>query len=581
MRDLFEKNVVVSNRPTKSDVGGLAFLFSLSCLVNILFLTGPLFMMQVYDRFLPSGNLATLFGLFGIALIMYFAFGVFDVFRLQIAAIRGEAIAQRYSKQAFEKSVRSVSLGKNGPETNAPEDVEVVRNFLTSPSLMALFDLPSIPIFFIAVSLLHPTLGLTVLVAGCILAALAVLNERLSRKAMEPGRKNSLTATEILSDARADAVSLNANQMTDTAAMFWQREDEKARTHVHKGTKILSSFGSITKTLRMIIQSMVLAIGGWLVLEGNLSAGAMIAASVVFARAIAPIEQTLGNYRQLLSARSAWNRIKKWCEEDSIDGESFQLPEPAKSVVANGVSIASPATGQTLVEGVSFSLQSRDVLGVVGASGAGKSTLANALVGVWPIQNGRLLFDDAEIGQWSDKQKSKFIGYLGQSVRLIDATLAENISRFDDNASPEKVIEASKIAGVHQLILSMPDGYETRVGRGGVRLSGGQCQRIGLARALYSNPFVLVLDEPTAHLDPVGKEALIQLLRRRRAENKITIITTHDETILKHVTKLAVLEKGQMVISGPRDAVQSQLKSQNANSQTPIKSDASFAMESV
>lgn len=585
MSDLQPVKSIASKGRISDKVGGLWALFIISFVVNVLFLTGPIFMMQVYDRFLPTGNMATLFGLFAIAVIMYVAFGAFDVFRLQISALRGEAIAEKYGDKAFEKAMLASALGRKGAATHAPEDVETIRSYLTSPSLMALFDLPSIPLFFIAVTLLHPVLGLTVISAGIVLGLLAIWNERSSRTTMEPGRQKALQASQILTESRADSVSLLGNGMTQAAAEYWKREDQQARGPILDGTRLLATFGSVTKTLRMIIQSIVLAVGGWLVVEGQLTAGAMIAASIVFARAIAPIEQTLNSYRQLLSARSAWQRIKLWRDEVEMTEEKFELPHPCKAVDATQIAVSSPETGEDILKNVSFALVPNDVLGVVGPSGSGKSSLVKALVGAWPIESGRLAFDNADLAQWSLSEKSEFIGYLGQSVSLVDASFAENIARLKSNYRPEDVITAAKVAGVHDLILSMPEGYQTRVGMGGVRLSGGQRQRIGLARALYGNPFLLVLDEPTAHLDPDGKTALIQVLHRRRAEGKITIITSHDDSILRHVTKLVVLEKGLMKISGPKAAVSAQLrqveKNLNAKTSSPMPTTSSKVREPV
>ncbi len=542
---------------------GFGVLIILSFLVNLLFLTGPVFMMQVYDRVLPSGNIATLIGLFAIAVLLYAAFGVFDAIRLQIAAIRGEQIAQRYAGPAFETALAAAAVGDTSARANAPEDVEAIRSYLTSPSLIALFDLPAIPFFFLAVTLLHPILGLTVIVAGIILAGLAVWNERLSRAQMNEGAPDVARANQMLVDARSDAISLLGNGMSGAAKTFWTVPEINGRLGLLDGTRLLAMFSSLTKTLRLAIQSLVLGIGGWLAVQGVLSPGAMIAASIVFARAIAPIEQTLNSYRQLLRARSAWANIKSWSDEDAAkSAPSFTLPAPSQSMRATKLSIAAPESDKLLVRDVSFALEAGDIMGIIGPSGAGKSTLSRALVGAWPVQGGRLMIDGADLTQWPASARGNFIGYLAQSVHLMDATISENIAHLDPTAPPKHVIAAGKAAGVHELILSFPDGYATQVGTGGGRLSGGQRQRIGLARALFNDPFILVLDEPAAHLDPDGLTALASAIAKRKRDGKITIFASHAPQLMRLSTKLMSLEHGRMTVSGPRDEVLAHMKVQ-------------------
>lgn len=544
---------------------GMIFLFVLSFIVNLLFLTGPVFMMQVYDRVLPSGNISTLIGLFAIALLMYVAFGIFDALRQQISALRGEEIAAKYDGPAFAAAIDASAAGAIDARTTAPEDVETVRNFLTSPGIIALFDLPAMPFYFIAIFLLHPILGGVVVVAGIVLTILALINERQNRKRMTEAQQTLSQGSRLLNAARRDAQSLKANGMVGTAQDFWQSRQQEGRKGILGSLRIIGAFSSLTKTIRLAIQSLVLGIGGWLAVIGVMTPGAMIAASIVFSRAIAPLEQSLNNFRNLARARDTWKRIKTWAPHYA-DGTNaaFDLPAPKEAFNVSKVRINAPSTDTPLVQDVTTILNAGDVLAIIGPSGAGKSCVARALSGAWPISGGSIRLDGAELSQWPASSLGLHIGYLAQHVELMDGLVSENIARFRPDATEADIIAAAQAAGVHQLILSLPNGYQTKIGDGAVQLSGGQKQRIGLARALFGDPFLVVLDEPSAHLDGPGEQALVESIAKRNKNGKITIITSHDQKLLGIATKVMVLENGRMNMSGPRDKVLAKLKEQYA-----------------
>jgi len=561
-----------ANEPLGSSV---LTIFILSSAVNTLFLTGPIYMMQVYDRVLGSGSVPTLLGLSAIALIMYLMLGFFDTLRQQIATLRGEEVSARYDGPAFRASLDAAAAGVVDERSNAPEDVESVRGFATSPAMMTFYDLPAIPFYFLAVMMLHPVLGMFVMGAAFILAGLAFMNDRSSRQRMSDAQKKLSGVSSILSSARKDSESLKANGMIGAAQTYWQNEQKVGRSEMVSSMLVTSAFSTGTKSIRMAIQSMVLGVGAWLAIAGALSPGAMIAASIVFSRSIAPFEQLLNNFRTLVRARDAWARVQVWAP-DYVDkkAQAFDLPAPAKSLIVDNLSVKIPGQDKNLLTGISVNLEAGDILSILGSSGVGKTSLARTIVGAWAGSHGSIRIDGAELSQWPADQLGEHVGYLSQYTNLLNGTVAQNISRFRPNATSESVIQAAQIASVHEMILGFDDGYKTRLGDGAVMLSGGQRQRIGLARAIYGAPFLAVLDEPSAHLDAPGKVALAKALLERRRAGKITIITSHDPALLNLVTKVMVLESGKMTVSGPRDAVlkkMEEMKAAAANQQAPQK----------
>ena len=552
--------------------GGLIVLFVLSCLVNLLALTGPIFMMQIYDRVLPSGAVSTLVGMALITLLLYLALGAFDTFRQQIATLRSEELAERLSESAFLASLgegvtqKETDAGIKQAAFSAPEDVETLRSYLSSPALLAWFDLPAMPVFLILVALLHPVLGVVVLLAGLLLGALALINERLTRKRFAEARESQFASQRLLQDSRRDADSVSANAMSRALAFRWLNLQEKSRRDQLQGTRINSVLTSITKTLRMAIQSAVLGIGAWLAIQQEISPGAMIAASIIFARALAPLEQTLTGFKQFLRAREAWSRIKLWAEKDNGPQQSAptELPAPRNTFGAEDLEIfptGAIADPKPLLKNVSFVLNAGECLAVLGPSGAGKSTLARAIAGARAPDSGRVLLDGADLYLWPQERRGQHIGYLSQDVTMFGGSVAQNISRFSTTAKDEDIVAAAKSARVHELILGLPQGYDTVIGQGGLRLSGGQVQRIGLARALYLDPFVVVLDEPNAHLDMPSEMALVDAIRQRNANGKLTILISHGPALTSCAQKIMVIEAGIMKTFGPRDQILSQLRS--------------------
>lgn len=529
-----------------------------SFVINVLYLTGPIFMMQVYDRVLASANIPTLIGLALIAVLLYAFFGVLEYIRSQALRANSETVTESLAQKAY--SISILNTCENAPTTEkrqALHDVNMLRNFLSSQPFSALFDLPWAPIFLIFIFGLHPGLGVFALIAAIILALLAVVNERMSRDQLKKSSGIANQSNTLALNAQRNAVTLRANGMIGSMAKRWRETDYSARETSLQGSAVNSSFSTLTKTLRLVIQSLLLAAGAYYVIQGELSPGGIIASSVIFSRALAPLEQILGNYSSLVNAREAWKNIKTWMFEEDTNAEKESLPTPSKSLLAQEVTVFVPNEKTVLLRNIQFALKAGDVLGISGHSGCGKSTLVKALVGAFPIANGRICLDGADLPQWPRELLGKHIGYLPQEIELFDGTVAENIARFRENPEFDKVLKASELAGTHELVLGFNDGYNTRVGSDeGVALSAGQKQRIALARALYDDPFLVVMDEPNSNLDADGDKALANAITELKKRGAIVIFVAHRQNILEKANKLLLMRKGEMVAFGkPEDIV--------------------------
>ncbi|TXN09140.1 type I secretion system permease/ATPase [Methylobacterium sp. WL103] len=532
------------------------FLFGMSGIINVLALTGSFYMLQVYDRALPSGSLPTLVGLSTLAIGLYLFQGMFDVLRQQILVRIGAQLDRRIAPLAQRVSIDMPRFGFSAAESmERSRDVDTVRGFLGSPGLVALFDLPWTPVFLVFVYMLHPWLGMLTIAGAVLLTFLTILTELMTRR-WTGATMQAVVARNAIGDSNArNADVLKAMGFSERAVDRYRLANNEHLELQTRTTDIAGTFGAISRVLRMILQSAVLGLGAYLVIGGELSAGAIIAASITSARALAPIDQTVGNWKAISVARTAFGRLRETLVALSGVDRPMPLPMPQSSLRVNSVTVAAPGSGRVLLSDVGFELNAGQALGVIGPSGGGKTTLSRALTGIWPVLRGGVRLDGADLPQWDEESLGRIIGYLPQEVCLMDATVEENISRLAENPEPALVVAAARAAGVHEMILRMPDGYRTELGPFGTSLSGGQRQRIGLARALYGNPFLLVLDEPNSNLDGEGEAALAAAILGVRARGGIAVVIAHRPSVLAAVDVVAVIQDGKLTAFGPKEAI--------------------------
>ena len=532
------------------------FLVAMSGIINILALTGSFYMLQVYDRALPSGSLPTLVGLSTLAIGLYVFQGVFDVLRQQILVRIGAQLDRRIAPLAQRVSIDMPRFGFSTAEAmERSRDVDTVRGFLGSPGLVALFDLPWTPVFLVFVYMLHPYLGGLTIAGAVLLTFITIVTELLTRR-WTGATQQAVVARNAIADSNArNADVLKAMGFAERAVDRYRRANNEHLELQTRTTDITGTFAAISRVLRMILQSAVLGLGAYLVIGGELSAGSIIAASITSARALAPIDQTVGNWKGIAVARRAFGRLSETLVALSGVDRPMPLPMPQTSLRVGSVTVAAPGSGRVLLSDVNFELQAGQTLGVIGPSGGGKTTLSRALTGIWPILRGGIRLDGADLSQWDEDSLGRIIGYLPQEVCLMDATVEENISRLSQDADPSLVVAAARAAGVHEMILRLPEGYRTELGPFGTALSGGQRQRIAHARALYGNPFLLVLDEPNSNLDGEGEAALAAAIQGVRARGGIAIVIAHRPSVLAAVDTIAVIQDGKLTAFGPKEAI--------------------------
>jgi ATP-binding cassette subfamily C protein len=532
------------------------FLFGMSGIINILALTGAFYMLQIYDRALTSGSVPTLVAISVLAIGLYFFQGMFDVIRAQILVRIGARLDRRIAPMAHQVAIDMPRFGFSTAEAlERGRDVDTVRGFLGSQGPIALFDLPWMPLFLIFVYMLHPWLGALTAGGAFVLAVLAIVTELMTRRLSSSTHQAGVSRNAIADSNARNADILKAMGFASRAVARFGRANDDHLELQTRTNDISGTFGAISRVLRMILQSAVLGLGAFLTIQGDLTAGAIIAASVASARALAPIDLAIGNWKNVVQARTAFGRLKETAMALARDDEPMELPAPTTSLKVENITVAAPGSGRILLSDVSFELKAGQALGIIGPSGGGKTTLVRALTGVWPVLRGSVRLDDAELSQWDDEALGQFLGYLPQEVALLDATIEENISRLQERPDARAIVEASRVAGVHEMIVRMPDGYRTELGPLGVSLSGGQRQRIGLARALFGNPFAVVLDEPNSNLDGEGEAALTAAIMGVKQRGGIVVVIAHRPSALGAVDLVAVVQNGKMTAFGAKEEI--------------------------
>ena len=531
-------------------------VFTVSAVLNILMLTGPLFMLQVYDRVLASNSVPTLVVLGGIALALYMFSGLLEVLRLRALNRISMRVYTKLSGPAFRANIQMpMLLGQKAAGVQPSRDIDAIRRFLGSPGPAAIFDLPFMPFYFLIIFLFHAWLGILALAGGAVIFALVLGNELLSRTPTRELVGHTAAQGKVMTTTRRNAEVLTAMGMF---SRFSDRYGDKLKDYYvaqQAMTDRSNFFSTIIKTLRLVLQSGMLGLGAYLVILHEVTPGVMIASSIIMARALSPIEQAVSHWPSFVAARQAASRLNETLRNCREDAGTVGLPAPRQELRVEQMATSVPGEPVVLLQGVEFNLQAGDGLGVIGPSGSGKTSLARALVGIWPILKGSVRLDGSTLDQWVDSERGNFVGYLPQDVELFDGTVAENICRFQPNPDLVDIIKASKLASIHQMVAGLPDGYNTVVGDSGARLSAGQRQRVGLARALYGDPFLVVLDEPNSNLDTEGEKALTAAMHQMREKGSIVIVIAHRTSALAAVNKVLLIQNGQQRQFGLRDDV--------------------------
>ncbi len=534
----------------------LAAVFLFSVFVNILMLTSSLYMLQVYDRVLGSRSVETLVALSVLVAFLFLAMGILDHARARIMARVGARLQDRLDRRVFSAAVRRLTLTPGDPAALAAQrDLEALRQLWASPVLLALFDIPWTPLFIAAIFIFHPWLGWLAIAGGIVLIAVALANQRSSEGALLRANAAGMQAERMAENLKSEAEAVQALGMAGTGFDRWQKARGFALGQSIAAADVTGVFGSVSKVFRLFLQSAMLGLGAWLVLRGELSSGAMIAGSILMGRALAPIEQAVGGWPLVSRAREGHARLADLLTRTPVDPPRTALPRPKAILEAQNLSVVPPGDGQPVLRSVSFRLDPGQALGIIGPSGSGKSSLARALIGIWRPAAGKVRLDGATLDQYDPDVLGSYFGYLPQRITLFDGTIAQNIARLNEAPDGQKVVEAAKKAAAHDMIVKLPDGYDTRVSTLGGRLSGGQIQRIGLARALYGDPIILILDEPNSNLDNDGSLALNLAIREMKADGRAVLIMAHRPAAIQECDLLLVLEDGARRAFGPRDQV--------------------------
>jgi len=527
-----------------------------SVFVNMLMLTGPLFMLQIYDRVITSGSVETLVALLLLITGLFIMMGLLDFARGRVLARAGARFHSLLQPRIFDVIMRrSVLPSERAKPNTLARDLDSIRGILSGPAPFAIFDIPWTPIFIAVIFLFHPLMGWLAIGGGVVLMILALLNQLRSKEGNNQANAANFEADNLGEALRQNAEVVRGLGMRDAVLARWGRLRQLALEYGIGASDRSAGYTAGSKSLRFYLQSLMLAVGAWLVLQQEISAGMMIAGSILLGRALAPIEQAIGQWSQMQRAMQGWKSLGEILEKIPTERDKTALPAPKGYLSANKVSVFAPGDDVPVLRGISFAVEPGQALGVIGPSGAGKTTLAKVLVGIWPPAAGKVRLDGAALDQWPIDQLGKHIGYLAQEVGLFSGTVAENIARMEPQPNDQAVVEAAMRAGAHELLLSLTHGYNTEIGSEGGRLSGGQRQRVALARALYGDPPVLVLDEPNANLDAQGEQALVDAIREAKSRGKTVVVMAHRPSAIAACDLLLMLDKGLQVDFGPRDEV--------------------------
>ena len=520
-----------------------------SMFINILMLVPPLYMLQLYDRVLGSRSQDTLIMLTLIVVVLFITMGLLEVVRSRVLVIVGNKLDSMLSQRIFD-SLFELERKAPGRSSSMPlNDLTQVRQFMTGNGLFAFFDAPWMPIYIIVLFIFHPAFGFFAIFAAIVLVGITIANEYSTKDKLAEANNLSRASTIYVDSNIRNAEVVNAMGMRNNISKVWADKYYGFLNAQNIASDSAGVWSNLSKSLRVMFQSLILGLGAYLAINMEVTPGMMIAASIIMGRALAPLDLIIGSWKGFSSARSSYERIEGLLNDFPKDKEYMQLPAPKGEITLENVVVIPPSGTVPSLKGISMKIEKGDVVGIIGPSAAGKSSLARVMLGLWPLSNGVARIDKADISQWDREDLGKYVGYLPQDIELFEGTVSQNIARFGE-VEPEKVVEAASKAGVHEMILKLNEGYDTKIGPGGASLSGGQRQRIGLARALYNNPVFIVLDEPNSNLDDVGEAALVEAIKTLRAGGTTVVIITHRTNVLQATNKLALINNGVLELYG-------------------------------
>ena len=527
-----------------------------SFFVNLLMLTGPIFMLQVYDRVLSSRSEATLLALTVIMAFLFLMMGVLDYARGRVLARAGARFQARLDNRVFEAILRrAVSPVERARPATGLRDLESIQRLMSGPAPFAVFDMPWTPVFLAAIFTFHWILGCIAIAGGLLLVCLTWANQVFSKKLQLDANVASAQSEGFTEAVRSQGETVQGLGMRRSVLERWQKLRGRSLETTIQASDRTGGFSTASKTLRFFLQSLMLGAGAWLAIQGELSPGSMIAGSILMGRALAPIEQAIGQWALVQRAMQGWKSLVELLDKTPAPEERTKLPAPRSILEAQQVTVVAPGEQTAAIRMVSFRMEPGQAMGVIGPSASGKSTLAKAITGIWKPAAGNVRLDGAALEQYGDDDLGRHIGYLPQEIALFDGSVAENIARLTGKPDSAMVVEAARRAGAYEMILGLPGGYDYQVAAGGGKLSGGQRQRIGLARALYGDPAVVVLDEPNSNLDASGSDALNHAIQDIKARGKAVIIMAHRPAAIQHCDLILMMEDGVRKAFGPKDEV--------------------------
>ncbi|MDF2795876.1 MAG: peptidase [Pseudomonas orientalis] len=574
MSRIQENNLRAALRACKSSFLSVGFF---SLFVNTLMLVPTFFMIQVSGRVVPSSSESTLLMLTLIMTVLMITLGSLEWVRSRIMVRISNRLDVLLSRDVYRASFRR-ALNSGGGDATAQSlnDLTSLRQFFTGQGLFAFFDAPWFPIYTIVMFLFHPWFGWMTLACGFILTVLAFINHRVTGDALAEANKESVVSNVATTKTLRNAEVIESMGMLETLMNRWAKRQRKVLKLQSDASDKGGVVGSVSKTFRMWAQSIMLAIGGYLVITHEINPGLLMAGSLLLGRALAPIDMMIGSWKGFVAAKVQYDRLDKVLEDQNAEPDRMKLPTPEGHIQVENLVLAPPGSKTPVLRNISFVAPAGSIVGIIGPSAAGKSTLVRGLLGIWPSQHGVVRLDGADISTWDKHDLGPYVGYLPQDIELFEGTISENIARFE-KVDPEKVVEAAQTAGVHEMILMQPDGYDTVIGSDGVNLSGGQRQRIGLARALYGKPRLIVLDEPNSNLDDVGEKALGVALQKIKESGATVFIVSHRPNILSRLDRVLVMSAGTITLYGERDKVIAQLAQQQAGAQPRVAQGAPAA----